>query len=346
MSANPLIQDLIENEAFPSVSVALPSGGRWYEEGVLAAGVDPLDLPVGVLGILAEQNYRDPWLMLSGEAIPRMMKGVCPSILQAQNLCELDLETILLASRLVSYGPKIELTHNCSNIIPKTEEEIAAEKAEAKDKNAEIAPNRPCGHENGIEVDINEHILRYDVIGDDVVEERFKYTLNRVDQTVHLRPPAYARVIGQMRESVARQKQIDTLEDLSIDDMIVSEEAMRNYSRIIDMTSETALENMEASIHAISTTDGKLVNGSEFIREWLLSLPSDEAEGIMEKINELTRWLQSFSDIRYNCAGCGAEQVFRLELDANRLFGQAGASTPPKKRSPKSKRGGRRRKIQ
>ena len=99
MSSNPLIQDLIENEAFPSVSVALPTGARWYTSDVIADGADPLDLSVGVLGILAEQNYRDPWLLLSGEAIPRMFKSVCPEVVEANELCDLDLEAILLASR-------------------------------------------------------------------------------------------------------------------------------------------------------------------------------------------------------------------------------------------------------
>lgn len=339
MSSNPLIQDLIENEAFPSVSVALPSGGRWYDPDVLDDGVNPLDVPVGVLGILAEQNYRDPWLLLSGEAIPRMLKGVCPSVHKAQELCELDLEAILLASRLVSYGPTIELTHTCQNLVPREPDE--GEKVEEGEVLTTI-----CDHENKLTLDINEHILRYDVIDDSVVDEKFTHQLKRVKQVVHLRPPAYRRIIEQMKEGITRNKQIDSFSDIQIDEMVVNEEAMKNYARVIDMASDTALDNMEASIHAIATTTGKLVSGSEFIREWLLALPTDEAEELSKKINKLSEWFMTFSDIKYNCAKCEAEQTFRLELDANRLFGQAGDSTQPKKPSRKSKPGAKRRKIQ
>jgi hypothetical protein len=350
MSSNPLIQDLIENEAFPSVGVALPTGGRWYGTDVIDSDADPLDLTVGVLGILAEQNYRDPWLLLSGEAIPRMLKGVCPSILKAQELCELDLEAILLASRLVSYGPKLELTHKCQSIVPreikKDEKPKKVEKPkEGEEADVEESENTRCDNSNTVTLDINEHILRYGIIEDDVVAEKFTHKLTRVAQVVHLRPPPYRRIIEQMKEGVKRNKQIATFGDLQIDELVVNDEAIKNYTRVIDMASETALENMEASIHGISTTDGKIVNDTNMIREWLLSLPTDEAEGLTDKINELSKWFTTFSDIKYTCPKCNKEQVFRLELDANRLFGQAGDSIQPKKPSRKSKTGAKKRKV-
>ena len=206
-------------------------------------------------------------------------------------------------------------------------------------------PLKGCGHENTINIDINEHILRYAIIDDDVVAERFTYSLRRVDQVVHLRPQAYNRTIGQMRDNVALEKQLQTLGDLKLDEMVVSDDAMKNYTRIIDMSSASALDNIGASIYSIATTDGQMVADPKFIREWLLVLPTDEAEGLTDKINELTKWFQSYSEIEYKCAACEADQTFRLELDANRLFGRAGGSLPPKKPSPKSKSGARKRRI-
>lgn len=340
MSSNPLIQDLVENEAFPSVSVALPTGGRWYEKDMLTPEADSMDLPVGVLGILAEQSYRDPWLLLAGESIPRMLKTVCPAVLKANDLCEIDLETILLAARLVSYGPTIELTHACDNRVERTEEDDKDDKDDAEKPTHKI-----CGHQNRINIDINEHILRYAVIDDAVVEERFTYHLKRVDQKVHLRPIPYERVIAQIKENIARDKKLNSFNDIEVEELITNSDISRRYTQIIDMTSETALENIEASIHAVSATDGQMVNGKDFIREWLLALPTDEAQGITNKINELTAWFISFSEIKYTCGECEQEGTFRLELDANRLFGPAGDSPQPKKPSRKSKSGAKRRKI-
>jgi hypothetical protein len=142
-----------------------------------------------------------------------------------------------------------------------------------------------------------------------------------------------------------REKRITSLNDFQLDELVSNAEAINRYTKIIDMTSETALENILSAIQGISTTGGKLVDGKEFIRDWLLALPSDEAEGITNAINEMTRWFNSFSEIKYKCEKCGTENTFRLELDANRLFGQAGDSIQPKKPSRKSKNGAKKRRI-
>jgi len=346
MSSNPLIQDLIENDAFPTVTVALPTGARWYPKGVLADDTNPLELEVGVLGILAEQNYRDPWLMLSGESIPRLLKSVCPSIVDASEIAEIDLEAILLAARMVSSGPTIKLTHLCPEPIKKPEEE-AKPKTKAKDEKSEEEDKTHgvCMHEHKLEIDINEHILRYDVISDAVVEERFTYALTRVAQVAHLRPLPYHRSIAQIKEAMERERDMTSLNDFQLDELISNADAINRYTKIIDMSSETALENILAAIEGISTTNGKLVVEKEFVRAWLLALPADEAEGITDAINAMTLWFNSFSEIKYTCEACGAENKFRLELDANRLFGQAGDSVQPKKLSPKSKSGVKRRRI-
>jgi len=144
---------------------------------------------------------------------------------------------------------------------------------------------------------------------------------------------------------VARDKDITALNDYQIDDLVSNADAINRYTKIIDMTSDSALENILSAIHGISKTDGDMVNDKEFIREWLLNLPADESEGITSAINKMTEWFNAFSEITYNCEKCGEKNTFRLELDANRLFGQAGDSTQPKKLSRKSKTGAQKRKI-
>ena len=345
MSKNPLIQDLIENEAFPSVTVSLPTMGRWYGESMFAEGYDPKELPVGVLGILSEQNYRDPWLLLSGEAIPRMLKSVCPGILEAGELAELDLDTILLASRLVSFGPTLDLKHTCYAPVDKTDEELALE-IEGKSENYQPAPKRPCGQENDISIDINEHILRYAPITDEVVDERFTYEVAAAGQTVHLRPMPYRTVIDQVRRNIERDRKVSSFDESTLEDMIMNDEALAMYKQVVDMSSEAGIDSIVSCIFGVSTTGGSIITDTAMVREWLLALPQTEAEKLSLKLNELSSWMVSFSEIKYTCGACGTEQTFRLELDANRLFGPAGASTPPKKPSRKSRSGARRRRVQ
>ena len=369
---NPLLADLNENEAFPSVSVALPTGGRWYDESVLE-GADPLDLDVGILGIMAEQNYRDPWLLMSGESMPRMLKDVCPSVKQPSELAEVDLEAILLASRLVSFGPTMELKHKCEWEDPEAAakadedrekaklEEVAKEagvtedelpdavKAMAKDiaEEEEKLEGREtqCGHENTVELDIGKHIMRYEVIDDAVVAERFVHKLSRVNQTVHFRPMPYKNVIKQIKDVFARDRELQSMNTLPVESLVMDDDVVKKYADIMESASGTAVRTLLAHIHAVETSSGELVNGDDFIMEWLLSMPADEVDAMMEFVKGLNNWLQDFGSVKYECSECGHEQSFRLELDAERLFGSAGASPAPKKPSQRSKRGAGRRKI-
>lgn len=368
---NPLLADLEQNEAFPAVSVALPTGGRWYDESVLE-GADPLDLEVGVLGIMAEQNYRDPWLLMSGESMPRLLRDVCPSVKIPSELAEVDLEAILLASRLVSFGPTMELKHKCEWVDPEAEKAAEEKKVEEEQSNlAKVAEEAgvteeelpdgikelvkqagededtsgQCSHENTVQLDIAKHIMRYGVIDDAVVAERFVYKLKRVNQTVHMRPMPYKNVIRQIKDVFARDRELQSMNTLPVEALVMDDEVVQKYADIMESASGTAIITLMAHIHAVETSSGELVNGDEFIKEWLMSMPSDEVDGMMEHVKELNNWLQDFGKVLYACDKCGNEQSFRLELDAERLFGSAGASPAPKKPSRRSKTGAGRRKI-
>ena len=109
---NELVNDL--HEVFPPIEIALPTRGLFYPEGVLAKDTDPTRIRVGTLGILDEFKYRDPFMLVSGNAIGHLISHVCGSqIMVPEELCEIDVETILLASRLASYGPNLKLNHRC-----------------------------------------------------------------------------------------------------------------------------------------------------------------------------------------------------------------------------------------
>ncbi len=342
MSKNPLIQDLIENEAFPAVSIALPSGGRWYEKNVLEEGIDPLDVPVGVLGVLAEQNYRDPWLILSGESIPRMLRTVCPVILKPDELCEIDLEAILLAARLVSYGSTLEIIHTC--VGPKPESKDEKEKTEDTDKPDKEGFELTCAFKNTVIIDVDEHIMRYAPMEDAAVTN-YTLKLERFNQTVQLRPMPYKNVIGLIKDNIQRERQFKGMDEYGIDDLVTNPEALKKYTQIVDMTTDSSVDSIVASIFCVDSAKGQHVNGEEFIKEWLLALSIVEVELITTRINELAAERRKLSEIKFGCEECGHENVFSLELDAQRLFGSAGASKTPKQPSRKSKRSARKKKT-
>ncbi len=310
---NPLLDDL----SFPPVAICLPTSAYWYDDGVIDPNADPLNLDVKPIGILAEQNCRDPWLLASGKAIPRIVREVCPSILLPEELAEVDIEAILLATRLASYGDSMKLTHKCQN--------------KDVDDNGD---GEVCGEENDLDLNIQEFITRYDQIRnlDDYVVQ-----LQAVAHTVYLRPTPYKQSLRVLKQAVMAEKTFNSFEDMSAEDFVMDSSKINDYSQLADLTSEVTVESIVESIHYVTTVKGDKVFDKETIREWLLAMHTDESKLIIAKMNELAGELRQRSEVKYNCHACGFENKFMLEMDPQRLFMRAEDSEQPKKPSPKSK---------
>lgn len=316
---NPLMEDLKANDAFPDISLSLPSSNVWYSDDVFVQGADTTDLTIKVLGIIAEQSYRDPLMMITGEGIVRLVKNVCPEVLKPMELFEMDLEAILLASRIASYGPKMILDDVCQF---------------KKDENEE-----PCNHENKIELDLNEIIQRYEPLTDEDIKE-YEYSLKSFNQKVLLRPFPYWSVIELLKTNLARDNEIEKMqstlsEEDSISDLILSNNR-ELYSKIADMNTQSAIDSVVSSIFCVESSSGQRVNDPKFIKEWLLNIPTSESDGIVKRINELSEKSNKRTNIVYDCGGCGNTNTTNLVLDANKLFTYAGASEIEKKSSQKS----------
>ena len=310
---NPLIEDL----SFPPISICLPTSGYWYDDGVVDPIADPLDLEVKPIGILAEQNFRDPWLLASGKAIPRLIKEVCPAILQPEELAEVDIEAILLATRLASYGDMMKLTHKC----------------QYKNVDAE-GDGEGCDEENELDLNIQEFITRYDQIRN---FEDYMVELAAVAHKVYLRPTPYKQSLQVLRQAVKAEQTFRLFDDMTAEDFVMDSDKIGNYTQLADLTSDVTVSSIVESISYVTTVKGEKVYDKSTIREWLLAMPTTETKLIVDKINELALPLRQRSEVKYNCHACGFENKFLLELDPQRLFMQAEDSEQQKKPSPESK---------
>src|SRR6185312_2871866 len=88
MKANPLLDDL--QETFPTIVVSLPTGGRYYGEGVLSGTANPEGIEVHTLSMIDEQKFKDPLLLASGKGLVHLIQHVCPDVLEPEELAEVD----------------------------------------------------------------------------------------------------------------------------------------------------------------------------------------------------------------------------------------------------------------
>lgn len=106
--ANPLAKHFRQ----PVLYIKLPSGGRWWAENSLELPVTG-EIPVYAMTARDEITMKTPDALLNGSSTVQVIESCCPSIQDAWKMPTVDLDTVLLAIRLATYGKAMDFTANC-----------------------------------------------------------------------------------------------------------------------------------------------------------------------------------------------------------------------------------------
>lgn len=96
----------------PAIFIKLPSGGNFYPEGVLDMPPNR-ELPVYPMTALDEITYRTPDALFNGTAVISVMQSCVPNIKNAWAIPSMDVDTILTAIRIASFGHELEVACVC-----------------------------------------------------------------------------------------------------------------------------------------------------------------------------------------------------------------------------------------
>jgi hypothetical protein len=103
----------------PKIYIKLPSGGAYWPSGSIEM-TESGDLPVFSMTARDELMFKTPDALLNGQAIVDVIQSCFPNIKNAWDCPTLDLDTILIAIRLATYGELMSIKHK----VPVTKEEV------------------------------------------------------------------------------------------------------------------------------------------------------------------------------------------------------------------------------
>lgn len=102
----------------PKIYIRLPSGGDYYPEGALDISENG-DYAVYAMTAKDELMLKTPDALLSGESTVAVIKSCVPAIKQPWMMPTVDLDAVLVAIRIATYGEEMDVWANC----PKCKEE-------------------------------------------------------------------------------------------------------------------------------------------------------------------------------------------------------------------------------
>jgi hypothetical protein len=96
----------------PVIYITLPSNGKFYPPGTLDMPANR-ELPVLPMTAIDEITYRTPDALFNGQAVVNVIQSCVPAIKDAWAVPAMDVDTILIAIRVATYGHEMEFESTC-----------------------------------------------------------------------------------------------------------------------------------------------------------------------------------------------------------------------------------------
>ena len=229
----------------PKIYVSLPSGGKYYPQGTLEM-TETGELPVYAMTAKDELAFKTPDALLNGQATVDVIQSCVPNIKNAWFMPSLDLDAVLIAIRIATYGEMMEIDTR----VPGTNEE------------------------RSYQLDLRETL-------DSLLGNEFEDTLQINDLTVHIRPLTYQEFTRGALKTFEEQRVFSLVNN----EQITEEEKLSKFAQSFKKLTELTIGMVTQSIVAIEA-QGQTVDNSQHINEFLENADKDFYNSIVEHIEK------------------------------------------------------------
>jgi hypothetical protein len=240
--SNPLSQYFRQ----PSIYVKLPSNGQFYPPGTLDLPANG-ELPVLPMTAVDEITYRTPDALYNGSATVSVIQSCIPNIKDAWKIPSTDIDTLLIAIRIASYGHELEVKSTCPKCTT-----------------------------------TDEHSIDLRAVLDRLSGVDFSQPLEHGDLIIYFSPMTYQQINSNSAIQFEEQKLLSLLPDSELDPAEKAKRIGEAFKKITEMS----ISALSLSIKAIVTPTAQ-VTENEHILDFLHNCDRSVFEQIKDKIISL-----------------------------------------------------------
>jgi hypothetical protein len=230
----------------PKLYIRLPSQGNFYPEGSLdKSEID--EYPVYAMTAKDELMFKTPDALMNGQATVEVIKSCVPAIKNPWQMPSIDLDAVLVAIRIASYGEEMEISSSCPN----------------------------CSH-------FNDYVMNLLNYLDTVTSFKYEASISFEMLTVNIRPYSYQEVSKTAIKTLEQQKIFAIVNDETMSDEDKVEKFGESFVKLTQLTVDVVV----GCISSIDTPDGS-VSDSEMIKDFIENTSSEIFNKINDRINEM-----------------------------------------------------------
>ncbi len=269
----------------PKLYVRLPSSGNFYPPGALER-TETGEYPIYAMTAKDEIAMKTPDALLNGQSTVDVIQSCVPNIKNAWQVPSIDVDALLVAVRIATYGENIDVDVK----IPNT----TIEKTYTAD-------------------------LR--IVLDKLLSAAFDPVIQVTDEmTVYIRPLSYLEFTKNAIKTLEEQRIFNLVNDETMDDEKKIQLFNKSFKKLTDIT----VSMVGQCIDKIVTPDGE-VSDPAFIQEFMNNADKDFFTGIMKHLEtQRTRFqfepYKIITSEEEQQAGAPKEFELPLTLDAASFF--------------------------
>jgi hypothetical protein len=223
---------------------------------------------------------KTPDALMNGSSIAEMVRSCCPSIKDPWAVPIIDLDAILIAVRIASYGEGMDMTSTCTH----------------------------CNHENEHTVDLR------------VLLDTIKPLANFDQQTFldglifEIRPQTYKDLNTTSMIAFEQQKIVSVVGDSNLSE----EDKRKQFQSSFDKLTDLNISTLVACIKSI-TADGIKVTEEALIKDFLTHCDRKTYEGIRNLVTKLLE-SNVLEPSPVTCESCEKTYTVKLEFNQSNFF--------------------------
>jgi len=230
----------------PAIYIQLPSGGSYYPEGSLNMP-ENREFPVYPMTAMDEITYRTADALFNGSAVINVIKSCVPDILDPWQMPANDVDAVLVAIRIATYGHELELESKCPS----------------------------CEEENDFAIDMR-------ILMDQIKMPDYGNSVQSGDVEIYFRPLSY----GQQNQNAIRQFEDQKILQAVPDADLPEEEKLNLINNALVKLGDMTVNAIAQSISVIKA-GADSVTDQEHIKEFVANCDRTIFSSLREKIVSL-----------------------------------------------------------
>jgi hypothetical protein len=265
----------------PQLYVKLPSKGEWWPEGSLSKTVTN-EYPIFAMTARDELALKTPDALLNGQATVDVIQSCVPNIKNAWHTPVCDIDHLLVAIRLATYGNGMDFVSICPH----------------------------CKHKNEHTLDLQSLLDKFSNI------PSWNKALHVKDLTIVLKPENYKTYNNRSIKVFEEQRIVQAINQEGLEEIAKLEKFKELFKNLLKLT----VEQVAGNINYIKLDAHTIVDNEAFINEFFQNCDREVWNTVNDAITEIKSSVPT-SKIDLKCESCTQEYQTPLVFEMSNFFG-------------------------